>query len=92
MTEINSQSINASWTLNQASNDLSESKSSSINLEYEQIFLTEKENYQNKSQIKVPSFFEGGTLNFLCPDEEKLIKIIDIKNQDQPSYEPFVIK
>lgn len=68
--------------MNQLSNDFSESKSNSLNFEYENLFQTEKENYQNKSQKKTPVIFEGNTLNFLCPDEEKLNKIIDLKNAE----------
>lgn len=77
--------------MNHLSNDFSESKSNSLNLEYENFFQTEKENYQNKQQKKVPSILEGNTLNFLCPDEEKLSKIIDLKNNDQ-NHEPLLIK
>lgn len=45
-------------------------------LETDQLLVTEKENYQNKSSKKILSLYESVDLNFLAPDEEKLNKIM----------------
>lgn len=42
------------------------------NFEIDHLFVTEKENYQNKSSKKVLALYESADLNFLAPDEEKL--------------------
>lgn len=45
-------------------------------IEMDHLFVTEKENFQNKSSKKIITLYESADLNFLAPDEEKLNKII----------------
>ncbi len=45
-------------------------------LEVDQLLVTEKENYQNKSSKKILGLYDSLDLNFLAPDEEKLNKIM----------------
>jgi hypothetical protein len=67
---------NVSWIFNHSSQDSSNSKSVLSNFEVDQLLVTEKENYQNKSSKKIITLYESADLNFLAPDEDKLNKIL----------------
>ncbi len=45
-------------------------------IEMDHLFVTEKENFQNKSSKKIITLYESADFNFLAPDEEKLNRIM----------------
>lgn len=55
--------------------------------EHEDLFLTDKENLQNKSDKKFSGFLgENSDNNFLAPDEEKLVQIFETNTAKKEDF------